>query len=221
MQTNLEYIYYKTNNNFGKVPVSTVEDKLEVIQKVAEAGGSIINKQGYDECLRQDVTKRMQDRFRDFRYVLDVLSVNDNKLSIQAWSKITGIPLAKTWKVRQEQIREYYGEELTAWETKQQEAREAEEKARQEAERKQHEVYIETTLKDYREGKEITSEAFAALCSEYSIPLHGRTKGFILDKIRGFSSKNNGSLYTYEKKVPSKVWEAVAALNYKLSLIPA
>ena len=221
MQTNLEYIYYKTDNNFGKVPVSTLEDKLEVVQKVAEAGGSIINKQGYDECLRQDVAKRMQDRFHDFRYVLDVLSVNDNKLSIQAWSDITGIRLAKTWKVRQEQIREYYGEELTNWEDKQRELKEAEERRNQEEEQNWRKNYIETNLCEYKEGKRITAEAFTWLCREYFVPLPGRTKGYILDKIQGFACVEGvGKAYTYEKKIPSGVWKAVAVLNHKLGLIP-
>lgn len=221
MQSNLEYIYYKTDNNFGRVPVYTLEDKLEVTQKVAEAGGIVIDKQGYDECLRQDVAKRMQDRFHDFRYVLDVLSVNDNKLSIQAWSEITGIRLGKTWKVRQEQIREYYGEELINWENKQRELKEAQEKRDREEEEAWCKNYIETNLCEYKEGKRITAEAFTWLCREYFVPLPGRTKGYILDKIQGFACVEGvGKAYSYEKKIPSGVWKAVAVLNYKLGLLP-
>ncbi len=115
---------------------------------------------------------------KDFERIEELLSVNDNKQSIKAFSHLTGCQLSKNKGERMGQVAAYFGEAWRAW-------KEALENARKEKERKQQEraqaIKQEKTreaLEDYRAGKWISGELFLLLCDEYGVKMHIRTRGF-------------------------------------------
>ena len=136
------YIYFTKEGKFGRELVINnhpTRNKENMYKVAAEQGATIISKEEYEKGLAEQrskiATDRMKELFREdnIEKIFDVLSVNDNTYSIKAFSELSGISLDKTWKRREQQLIDYYGEKYTKWQEELETAAREKEEAEKEA----------------------------------------------------------------------------------------
>ena len=155
----------------------------------------------YEQFIFDRCFKRIKKAFEEnnLKIIWNTLSVNDNIFSMRAFQILSGVKLAKTWKVRQEQLKEYYGQKYIDWLNQKAEAHAEWEQKNQLAKQ----ARLQKIEKDFLAGEHLSGIEFLELCDKHGIKLAGRTKGYCKDKL--YSINICGKYRTYGGKSQSVI----------------
>lgn len=192
-------IFYRTpNSQVGWDAPDEYKSKEQILARIKERGWTLATKKDYDSYIYNMCFPRIKKALEEehIEEVLSILRSNDNTYSMTAFENVTGVKLSRVWKHRLEQLKEYFGEKYTTWETKKREAaRELAEHRQAEAEAKRK-AEIEEAENKWLNGEAINGEQFQILCALHEIELHIRTKGYCNKRLMW--AKNTGD-YMHKK----------------------
>ena len=214
-----ETIYYRTGEfiTFGKT--SEYESREDILERIKEREFTLATKKEYDEQMYRICAERLKKSFdaEDIDRIVGVLSNNDNKYSIRAFSDMSGVKLSQTMKVRMLQLREYYGEKYAAWEKEEQEKKEEQEWKEAEERAELKKAALEKIETKYSSGDRIGGTDFLKLCDKYGVETHIRTRGFIKKSV--LDVKNDGTHWlTKGKKTTGGFADAWRGLNRAMGI---
>lgn len=213
----MKCIYYKVDGEYHKCPIVSSKEEAKILRHVKALKGELVSRKEFAEVNHQIIRKEIEFHFNsnDFRYILDVLSYNKHRLSIKVFEKLLGIRLAKTWKVRYQQIQDYYGEKIVIWEKTQKQVL----KQQKNWEESHNSYYSRSLARYYIEGKFVSPTEFLTICREFNVKVSGGTQKYMKTNFKDLSCNGefNKRIAEGGKMTPS-VWKAVCSLNKQLGI---